>query len=102
MTARLRAAASVVSQNDPADNAPHSIADDIETIVSAWRAEQATGRGCGPEVRFVLNFGLPVDDAALGTRIGTALGLAVDVGPLFGPDLELDRFRRVVIPGTSR
>jgi DNA/RNA endonuclease G (NUC1)/subtilisin family serine protease len=76
--------------------------DDIEPVLEGWRAEQARGDVKGA-VRFTLNFPRPmIDEKAVAERLKAALRLDLLVEPLFDPDPELDRFRRLSIPGVSR
>ncbi len=75
---------------------------DIEPILTGWRMEQKAGQGEG--TRFVLNFsvGQQPNDDAIAKAASMALGLSVEVRPLFDPDPDLDRHRILTIAGVTR
>jgi DNA/RNA endonuclease G (NUC1)/subtilisin family serine protease len=52
--------------------------------------------------RFVLNFVAPPNDSAIADAITSALRLPVEMGPLFAPDPDLDRYRLLVLPRVGR
>jgi hypothetical protein len=73
----------------------------LDQLVAAWRREQ-TAATRGRVVRFVIETLGPIDDSAIAQLIQNALSIAVEVTPLFPNDPELQRFRRLVVPGVAR
>jgi len=75
----------------------------IAELLDFWRSEQnAPPAGTpAPGAVFVANLTGPVSDQTISADLTSRLGLAVEVGPLFSPDRELDRFRRITIAGVT-
>ena len=74
----------------------------IADLLAFWRGEQgAPAATPAPGAVFVATLTAPVSDQTIAADLTFQLGLAVEVGPLFGPDRELDRFRRITIAGVT-
>lgn len=82
---------------------PDTAAAAIADILALWRQEQERAAGDGGAAdqhpRFVVELARPLTDGTIEAMLGGALGLELRVGPLFGGDEELDRFRAVDVPG---
>lgn len=74
----------------------------LSDLLAFWRAEQgAPAVPPAPGAVFIANLCAPLSDATIAAELGSRLGLSVEVGPLFDPDRELDRFRRITLAGVT-
>ncbi|MAC78562.1 MAG: hypothetical protein CML66_10935 [Rhodobacteraceae bacterium] len=74
----------------------------LQQVLSAWRALQDDDDAAGRDpARFTVELDRPLSDATIAVVLERALGLDLSVAALFedDPDLELDRFRLVEVPG---
>ncbi|MHC2276433.1 serine protease [Bradyrhizobium diazoefficiens] len=78
------------------------IADDLETLLVAWRLEQSGRGGVGLPVRFVVEMIQAIDDEAMARAVEQALSIQVDIIPLFPNTSDLGRFRRLSVPYVTR
>ncbi|MHC2390857.1 serine protease [Bradyrhizobium liaoningense] len=78
------------------------IADDLETLLVAWRLEQSGRGGVGLPVRFVVEMIQAIDDEAMARAVEQALSIQVDIVPLFPNTSDLGRFRRLSVPYVTR
>ena len=103
--ARVRARGGVAASGPRpgADGAPPPVPPvvDIEEILAFWREMQAARRRRKERVRFVVTLGAALSDATIAALVEERLGLKVEVGPLFEPDRDLDRFRAIDVPGVT-
>lgn len=72
---------------------------DIADIVAFWGELQKSQKPSAEDIRFVVTLLNPMTDGTIRSEVSRALGVNVEVGPLFGPDRELDRFRLITVPG---
>ncbi len=72
---------------------------DIEGILSEWRAAQSAKVSDAEDARFVVELNAPLSDETIAEVLRRHFQLELNVGPLFAPDLELDRFRAVAFSG---
>ncbi len=91
-----------------ANVAASALPPDIAPLLDQWRFEQGAGANSPAdplrEARFVLNFpksNQPADERVAQSIAGLT-ALTVSVGPLFEPDVELNRHRLLRIPNVSR
>ncbi|MFN3641329.1 MAG: DNA/RNA non-specific endonuclease [Gemmobacter sp.] len=79
---------------------PAALPPTVRDLIAFWKGMQAGDGGttpAGAAARFVATLTAPVGDETLAAELTAATGLALTVGPLFGPGRETDRFRLITV-----